>query len=160
MSKNKREFQDNLNRIEKMKKELEKERKKAVIQCNHRSGKGNLKLAPLGGNEFECTICKTRFNAGKVSEENLLAAIDTVHDAIQQIRAFSDKSEDESLVKFFGEIDYNVQSLPELYRRVMAAYSHSGGKKKKHHRDDQRFGSYGSSGLDFIGGSAKQRKWS
>lgn len=158
----KKEFQSELTRIDELQRELDKERKKTVIKCNHRGHKGGLKLNHLGGDQFECKICKTRFNTARLSDQQLMGAIDTVHNAIQQIRCFSNKAEDESLVKFFGEIDYNVMNLPELYRRVSTAFNRDGGGKKKNKHQQDSWGSYGTQNLQFINQGKKNNgpRWS
>jgi uncharacterized Zn-finger protein len=156
---NKNLFKDKLAKIEQVRKEMEKERKKIVVECAHQNEKGKLKIYPVNEKgEYECKYCKARFNMNPITETELETALKTAHDAIQQIRCYSDIDEDDKLIRLLGELDYNLLETEELYKRVANVYGRGNGKKKnknKNRNDD--FGTYGSQSLSFIGGGGKRR---
>jgi hypothetical protein len=82
-----------------------------------------------------------------IEKSNLLNAVQVIHNAIQQIRALNEIDEDKKILKYLGEMDFNIQELSELYDRIVAVY---GKNKKKKRRDDDDIGSYGVGALEFI----------
>lgn len=155
MSKKKKNLlKEKLKKIEKVRREMEKERKKIVVECSHQNEKGKLKIYPVNEHgEYECKYCKTRFNMNPISSADLREAVKTLHDAIQQIRCYSDIDEDENLIIMLGELDYNLQETVELYDRTRALFGRGSGKKSR--KEDDDFGAYGSGALSFIGGKKK-----
>lgn len=149
-------FRDKVNKIEQVRKELEKERKKIVVECAHQNEKGKLKIFPVNEHgEYECKYCKARFNMEPIKEGRLHESIKTVHDAIQQIRCYSDIDRDDKLIRVLGELDYNLQETEELYKRTTDHFGRGNGKNKNKNKDKNRgddFGGYGSGNISFIGG--------
>jgi len=159
MAKGKRKFVEKIARIKELQKEAEKERRKAIIECAHQNEKGKLKIHPVNEKgDYECKYCEEQFNMNSISRSNIEDAIETMHNAIQQIRCFSDPEDDAKLVRLLGELDFNMQEVGELYERIVNLY----GKNKKKNRGDKykdhdSFGSYGASSLSFIGGGKKNK---
>jgi maltooligosyltrehalose synthase len=155
--KGKKQFMDKLNKIEQIQREIQKEKKKVVVECSHQNEKGKLKIHPVNDSgEYECKYCKARFNMNKLSEKEINGAVKMLHDAIQQIRCYSDMNQDDKLIRLLGELDFNLQETSELYDRVVNVFGREQGQKKKKHREDD-FGTYGSQSLSFIGGGSKRR---
>jgi hypothetical protein len=92
----------------------------------------------------------------KLVDKEIDAAVKTLHDAIQQIRCYSDINQDDKLIRLLGELDFNLQETSELYDRVVNVYGREQGQKKKKNREDD-FGTYGSQALSFIGGGKSRR---
>ena len=154
MGKKKNAFKEKLKTIEQVRRQMEKERKKIVVECAHQNDKGKLKIYPVNEfGEYECKYCKTRFNMNPIPSAELDEAIKTIHDAIQQISCYSDIDEDDKLIRLLGELDFNLQETAELYERVVSVYGRGTGKKK--HKDEYEFGAYGTGALSFIGGKKK-----
>lgn len=148
-------FKEKMAKMEQVRRELEKEKKKMAVQCAHQNDKGKLKIYAVNEHgEYECKYCHQRFNMNPISESELRESLKVAHDAIQQIRCYSDIEEDEKLIRLLGELDYNLQETSELYQRVLSMYGRGNGKKKKNkNRDD--FGNYSSGQLSFIGGGKR-----
>lgn len=154
-------FREKMSKIEKIRKDTEKELKKIVVDCAHQNEKGKLKIHPVGNpadGNYECKYCKTRFNMNPIKDAELDTAIEIVHDAIQQIRCFSDYREDEKLIRLLGELDFNMQETKELYTRAISVYGRGNGKKKdkKNRNNDSDFGNYGSGPISFISGGRRR----
>jgi hypothetical protein len=159
--KKKKRFLDKLERIEEAQREFEKERKKAVIHCAHQNEKGKLKIRPINEKgDYECKYCRVVFNMNTISQADIKDACETLHNAIQQIRAFSDAEDDEKLVRLLGELDFNLQETGELYDRIVNMYgkNKNKNKKNKNFRDKDDFGSYGVGAISFIGGGGNKGK--
>jgi type III secretion system FlhB-like substrate exporter len=158
-NKQKSMFREKLNKIEQVRKEIEKEKKKIVVECAHQNEKGKLKIHSVNEHgEYECKYCKQRFNMDPIKEVKLTDAIKTVHDAIQQIRCYSNIEEDTKLIRLLGELDFNIQETQELYSRVVNVFGKGNGKKKdKNNKNrDDNYGSYGSGPISFIGGGKRR----
>ena len=151
-------FRDKLNQIEQASREMEKERKKIVVECAHQNEKGKLKIYPIGENGmYQCKYCKAKFNMMPIPTSTLGDALETVHNAIQQIRCLSDVNEDYKMIKLLGSLDFNLQETQELYTRIVSVYGngHTKNKNKKNKNREDGFGGYGSGQLSFIGGNRK-----
>lgn len=155
-------FREKLNKIEQVRKEIEKEKKKIVVECAHQNEKGKLKISAVNEHgEYECKYCKQRFNMDPIKDGQLAGAIKVVHDAIQQIRCYSDIEEDTKLIRLLGELDFNIQETQELYSRVVNVFGKGNGNKKDKNKNKNRdnndnFGGYGSGPISFIGGGKKR----
>jgi uncharacterized Zn-finger protein len=157
-NKKKNLFRDKLNKIEQVRREMEKERKKIVVECAHQNEKGKLKIYPVNEHgEYECKYCKARFNMNPLSQADIKDASKVIHDAIQQVRCYSDPDEDEKLIRLLGELDFNLSETSELYERVVSVYGRGNGKKKdgKNKNRESDFGGYASGSLSFIGGGKR-----
>jgi transcription elongation factor Elf1 len=129
-------------------KSVQRRRKEILVRCNHQNANKKLKLIPLNDRgDFKCKICHQTFNMNLIEKSNLLNAVQVIHNAIQQIRALNEIDEDKKILKYLGEMDFNIQELSELYDRIVAVY---GKNKKKKRRDDDDIGSYGVGALEFI----------
>lgn len=164
----KRPYEEELNSLKSEEKKIERKRRELVAKCNHRKeSNGKLKIESLGNNVFECKICRTRFDATKIAEDDMNDAVDVLHNAIQQIRCFSDKTEDRELVEYYGKIDSSLQTLPETYHRLILLSSKDNfNKKKKKHREPDSFGRYSNGSIDLLGfgggnsgGGNKRKPW-
>lgn len=131
--------------IMRAKKETEKQERLIKSLCAHQKKNGKLAVRPIGNRgDYICEICDEEFNMNPVSSQDLQAAIQVVHNAIQQCRAWSDIESDEKIIRALGETDYNIgYVLPALYKKILTHYSKDGKKKNKNnnHREDE-FGSY------------------
>lgn len=158
---NKTQFKDKLHKMEQIRKQIEKEQKRMVIECSHTNENGKLKIKPIGSHgDFECKYCKSRFNMNQVHRDTIEDATKVLHDVLQQIRCLSDVEVDYETIRKLGELDYNLQETAELYERVREVYSQQGGKKKKKKKHDSgdSFGNYGGSQLSFLGGGGGRRR--
>lgn len=154
----KKDFMKKLEGLAEAKKQIKEEQKKLVVECAHQNANGKLKLYPVNDRgDFKCKYCEAVFNMNPKKKEELEKAVNTIHDAIQQIRCFSDVEEDAKTIKVLGEVDFNLSTSIELYERIVNAFSKNGKKKKKNHNNhnNDSFGSYGSNSLSFIGGKKK-----
>lgn len=153
MAKKRKQYLDKLAKIQQIEREVEKEKKKIVVECSHQNEKGKLKIEPIGDHgEFMCKICKVEFNMEKLPTETIEDASKILHDAIQQIRCYSDADRDSRLIRLLGELDYNLAETAELYQRVVNVYTRDKGKKNKNNKRNEGFGSFGTGGgLSFIG---------
>lgn len=154
-------FKEKINRIEQARKAMEKESKRLVVECSHQNENGKLKLYPVSDHgDYECKYCHTRFNMNKINFNDLKSSIEVVHNAIQQIRCYSDSDseKDAQLIRVLGELDFNVHEVAELYDRIVRVYGKGNGKKKHHNRDsNDGFGGFGSAAsISFIGGNKRR----
>lgn len=157
----KEKLHDKFSKIKELEKQLKKEKKKTMMECFHQNEKGKLKIVPINDKgDYECKKCSDEFNMNQLKRATLNDAVKILHDAIQQIKCFSDPSEDRKLIAQLGELDYNTGELVELYDRVVIAYGNKNNRNKNDHRqhnkdnNDNSFGSYGS--ISFIGGKKKR----
>jgi hypothetical protein len=151
--KKKKNFLSKLERINEAQKEFEKERKKVIIHCAHQNDSGKLKIKPINEKgDYECKYCHVEFNMNTIQENDIKDACKTLHNAIQQIRSFSDSEDDAKLITVLGELDFNLQETAELYDRIVNAYGKNKKNKKKKYNDRDDFGSYGVGSISFIGG--------
>jgi coenzyme F420-reducing hydrogenase beta subunit len=153
-------FRDKLSKMEQVRRELEKEQKKLVVECSHQNEKGKLKIYQINEQgEYQCKYCKQTFNMDPLSQADIKAATKIMHDAIQQVRCYSDPTEDEKLIRLLGELDFNLSETAELYERVASTYGKGNGKKNKKNKnkgDGNDFGAYGAGQLSFIGGGKRR----
>jgi hypothetical protein len=150
-------FKNKLAKMQQVRQELEKESKRIVVECSHQNEKGKLKIRAVSNNgDYECKYCGAKFNMNPISRNTLADATETLHNAIQQIRCYSDIHSDAKLIHALGEIDYNIGETGELYDRVTNVYGKGNGNKKKKNKNrgdgGGQFGSYGSGSLSFING--------
>lgn len=140
--------------IARRRKEIEKEERLIKTQCAHQNHKGRLTIHPIGNRgEYQCDICGEEFNIQPISSQELSAAINVVHNAIQQCRAFADVEEDLKIIKALGETDYNITYiLSPLYKKTTNQYGKGNGKKKnKNKQREESFGSYGNGSFSSFG---------
>lgn len=150
----KRRFHDKIAALEKADEELRRERKKVIIQCSHQNSKGKLKLFKRDDGKFECKYCHEAFHMNPVDRRDLKAAIDTLHDAIQQMRSFSDAEKDEKLIIQLGEIDFNLSEIMPAYDRIVNFFG-KGKNKEKYKEQDLGFSGMGS--ISFLDGKKKHK---
>lgn len=148
-SNNKNGFQTMSDLMEE-KKKLEKKLGKVMIPCSHTNSNGKLKVDFLGRDLCRCKKCGCEFSFEQIDNDELKSAIRTLHNAINQIKAMSDDPEKESsVIEQLGNLDYNLKEMKELYNKTIND-NVRGGKKKKKNRDNNAFGSYGTSNIKFI----------
>lgn len=134
-------------------KKLQKKIAKIRIPCSHTSAKGKLKVEFIKGTLCECENCGTKFDFEQIDLKELEDAILVVHNAINQIKAFTnDPDNDRRIITTLGDLDYNLSEIKELYKRATKEFG-KGKKKKKSH--DDAFGSYGASSINFVGSGKK-----
>jgi hypothetical protein len=155
-------FRDKLDKMDQVRRELEKEHKKLIVECPHQNEKGKLKISQVNEHgEYECKFCKQRFNMDPLTQTDIKAAQKILHDAIQQIRCYSEPESDDKLIRLLGELDYNLSETSELYERVVSVYGRGNGNKKNKNKNKDRggndMGGYGTGQLSFIGGGNKRR---
>lgn len=131
---------------EKMK-ELEKQLKQVPINCPHqyedRKNKTALKVIP-GTAEVKCKRCQEEFSMKKVKTEELMAAVRTLHNAINQIKVCCDPSneKDMALIEALGKQDFYNLDVVEVYERVTNDYGNKKKNKKKKNKGSS-IGYYG-----------------
>lgn len=141
------------------KKKLDRKIKRAAIACSHLGKNGKVKFdIDQSTGQCVCKRCGTKFNFAQYSAATANECIKGVHDIINQIKVFTDDpDEDAGLIRTLGEIDYNLQTVKELYNRLISDGKHN--KKKKNSND---YGSFGNIGRDlsFVsGGKKKKNRW-
>lgn len=140
-------------KIEAQRKDLERQEKQLVITCNHKNGKGKLKIEAVYGSDglFRCKKCGQEFSMDRINTKDGLNAAEILNDMIQQIRCFSgDSNKDREINKQLGELAYNIGEVIELYDKTIKAVG-SKKKKKKEKDNSGSFGSYGWDGVSFGG---------
>lgn len=149
------DFEEDLAAIREEKRKIEKKERKIMIRCSHQSRKGKLKIEPIDekGN-YRCRKCGAVFNMNKISEGTLEDASNILVNALQQVRCFADVEDDYDLIKLLGDLIYNLKETNHLYRRMVDLYDK--GNKKKHKREYEDFGRYGTGALSFM--SDKKKK--
>lgn len=149
-----------MDKIKELEREVKKEKRKAIVECAHQNEKGKLKIHPVNEKgDYKCKFCEEEFNMNAISRAEIEDAVSTIHNAIQQIRCFSDPESDAKLIKLLGELDFNLQETGELYDRIVNALGKNKGNKKggkRYDNDKDSFGSYGSGSLSFIGGGKRK----
>jgi transposase-like protein len=151
------DFEMELTKIRDRKKEIEREEKKAMVKCPHQSRKGKIKIEPVNDKgDYKCKKCGATFSMNEVSEQEICSAADTLHNAIQQIRCFADIERDHKLIKFLGELDFNLREINTLYTKIVDIFGDNKRKNKDKYKDKEEFGSYGiGSVTSFIGNRRK-----
>lgn len=136
-------------------KKLQKKIAKIRIPCSHTTAKGKLKVDFINGAYCECKNCGTKFDFEQIELKDLEDAILTVHNAINQIKAFTNNPDDDRrIIITLGDLDYNLSEIKELYKRTTKEFGK--GKKNKKSYDDS-FGSYGASSINFVGSGKKNK---
>lgn len=134
------------------KKKLEKKMNKVKIPCSHTNDKGKIKVEFLKGTLARCKKCDCVFDFGRIEFDDLDNAVETIHNAINQIKALSNDPEKESnVIRELGSMDYNLAEMSELYKRTITKYG-KGGKNKNKNKENNSFGSYGAGNINFING--------
>lgn len=137
-----------VNSLYEQQREIQKKIEKAKIPCSHTNAKGKLKVKFMDGNVVKCTKCGTTFSFDPISMKDLKAAVQTVHNAINQCKALSNDPQgaEKELIKTLGGIDFNLSELLTLYERI----SSNGDKKKKKNKKKDRGDHFGESGMNAI----------
>ena len=157
MAKNDNYYADKKSLLEEQR-ELEKKIAKMKIPCSHTSNKGKVKVDFEANGLGKCKICGTKFRFDIIDLNDLDKAIMIVHNAINQVKVFSDDpNRERKVIIKLGELDYNLSELRELYKR--ASKDLGNGKKKKNKSHDDQFGSYGTGNIGFVGGGKKKGKY-
>ena len=151
----KEKFKEKLDALAKADEELRRERKKIIIQCSHHNSKGKLKLEQLENGKWQCKYCHETFHMAPINQQELREAYQVLHDAIQQMRAFSDPEKDERLIVHLGEIDFNLGEILPTYDKIINFYSAKKGKKDKYKEEEIGFSGMGS--LSFLDGKKKKK---
>lgn len=132
-------------------KKLKRKMRKLKIPCSHTNDKGKIKVEFIKGTLARCKKCECVFDFGRIEFDELDAAVETVHNAINQIKALSNDPEKEAnLIRELGSIDFNLSEMADLYKRTITKYGKGTNNKKKN--KDSSFGSYGASNINFIDG--------
>ena len=159
MAKNKDTSFETMRDLQEEQKKLQKKMGKIMIPCSHTKDNGKLKVDFLGDTKVRCKRCGAIFDFRVIKKEELKSAIETIHNALNQVKALSsDPEREQGIIRELGSIDYNLKEFVELYERTQDIYGKGNGKKKKNkggYNDD--FGSFGANNIDFIGGKNKYR---
>lgn len=136
-------------------KKIEKKLRKVKIPCSHSNSKGKIKVDFIKGTLAKCKICGTRFDFEAIPFDELERAQMIMHNAVNQIKAFSDDPEKESsVINTLGDFDYNSFEIVELYKRTLNAFGKNNKNNKKKHDDD--FGAYGITNSISLNGGKKK----
>lgn len=145
-----------LDEIEQLLRKAERERRKVAAECSHQSEKGKLKLNALHNGEFQCKLCKERFSMDIIDRTQIEKSVDILNNAIQQIRCFSDPTENEQVIRRLGEMAFNLKEVSSLYERIVESSTRGNKHKNKNkHKNEDDFGSWGG-GISFIGGGKRR----
>lgn len=133
-------YKDAAKTLEARRRQLEKEAAKLKAHCDHRSKKGSLKISPIKGSKVICDKCNETFDLSIIDNDTLSSAVEVVHNAIQQVRCMTgDKERDQDLLVVYGEMDYNLKNLANVYAKLK---SKAGQKEKQHKNNDDGLGYY------------------
>lgn len=151
----KERFNDEMSKVLELEREIKKKKTEIMIKCSHQKENGKLKIYPLNEKgDYKCKKCGEEFNMNSIARSEIEDAIETIHNAIQQIRSFARPEEDFKLIRDLGALDFNLRETGELYDRVVNLYGKGKKNKNKNHdRDD--FGLSGHNALNFIGSKRK-----
>lgn len=160
MAKKETEFENMRDLLEERKK-IDKRLHKAMIPCSHTKENGKLKVEFINGTRCRCKRCGAEFDFTRISNEELRAAVRTIHNALNQIKALSsDPSKEYGVIKQLGTLDFNLKDIAELYQRTQNESGKGGKMKKKKNRGyGNDFGSFGADSIDFIGGGKKYYRY-
>ena len=128
--------------LEKMRAALKKQEQLIAMSCNHQKKNGDLHVKWINEQTglVECKTCGDRFSMAIFDEKELEKAYNTLHSAIQQIRATT-SSDEIDIVENFGKIDYALKQVPDKYTNLIDALSKN--KKKKNKKKKNNIGGYG-----------------
>lgn len=147
------DFIDGIDDLKEAQKAIAKKIEKAKIPCSHTNENGKIKIRFLneGNTKVQCKRCGSIFDFRTISMEDLRDAIGVIHNAINQIKALSDKPvEEKKLIKLLGEMDYNLINVEEIYENCTRSYNKHGNKKKKKKNNYDSFGQFGASSVRYI----------
>lgn len=135
-------YAETLKSLEKKRKQLEKEHSILKSKCDHKNKEGQFKLSPIKGGRVVCDRCGEVFDLKPITPEQLSDAIETVHNALQQVRCLAKKSEsgDKDLIVRFGVADHDIHELESIYRKVLDKHASNKKKKKKHSNEYSYYG--------------------
>lgn len=119
-----------------LRREIRLREKEIIADCSHQDRKGNFTIHPIGSGIYECEECGEKFSMDKVGNKEIQAAIQTIHNAINQIRILADlrKPKDVVISKTVGALNFDVKEIAELYERIVRRK----GKENKNHKRDRR----------------------
>lgn len=145
--------------IQEEQKRLEKKLRKVKIPCSHSNSNGKIKVEFIKGTLAKCKKCGTKFDFEAIPFEELERAQMIMHNAVNQIKAFSDDPEKErAIIDTLGNFDYNSYEVVELYKRTINAFGKN--KHKNKHKNEDEFGAYGiNSAINFSGGKKKDYRF-
>lgn len=158
--------------IEELEREVNRRKKEKAAKCSHQNKKGEFIIYPLGENIFECENCGDRFSMEKIGNGELRAAINTLHNAINQVRIMSNlnKEKDVAISRVLGVLNFDIKEVQEFYERIVRKKGKDKNKRdrRKHKHNNQNndgFGGYSYGGsLSFIrsgkGNGNKKKKQS
>lgn len=139
-------------------KKIKRKMSKVKIPCSHTNEKGKIKVDFIKGTFARCKKCGCEFDFRTINADDLDEAVQTVHNAINQIKALSNDPEKEaSLIRELGTIDFNLAEMSDLYKRTIDKYGKGNKDKKKNKNKDSSFGSYGANNINFIDGKRRNR---
>lgn len=135
MSKQQNRLEEQTRSTQELRRELENKEREIAMSCSHskpnRKGELRFTLQALHNGQYRCDQCGTKFSLSPVNHKELIAAVDTVHNALQQVRSFSDPYNDEAFIRELGRTDYNIQNLDTYYGRALQSYSGNNGRGGK-----------------------------
>lgn len=138
------EIQTKYNTYNEKMKQLKKQIKQLSIPCNHQYDSGKSAIKPVGENQCKCKLCNEVFGLAPVQFDQLCAATNTLHDAINQIKiCCKNTGEDRALVENLGKQDFYNLDLLEVYSRITSEYGSGKKKKKKKKGNKSSVGYYG-----------------
>ena len=130
--------------------ELQRKKKMKKKDCTHKkkNGKWNLSATNNSGTVYRCKNCQSEFSIEPIRSAELGEAVQTVNDAIQQIKLHS-KDEDKALIASMSMIAFNMEAIVDYYGRVNRKYG-KGSKKNDYEKyESDMDGGYGFSSVSF-----------
>lgn len=129
--------------LEQLRAAIKKQEQIIAMRCNHQKKNGDLNVRWINEQDglVECKTCGDRFSMAIFDDKELKKAYNTLHSAIQQIRATTNDDEGD-IVENFGKVDYALRQIPEKYTNLIDALA-KGKKKKKNKGKKNNIGGYG-----------------
>lgn len=144
---------DDITSLREAQKEITKKIEKAKIPCSHTNENGKIKIRFIreGSTEVQCKRCNEIFDFKTISMDKLNDAIETIHDAINQVKALSDRPEEErKVIRRLGELDYDLKNFPDIYEGATSSFGKNKNKKKKKKNNYNSIGAFGASNVSYL----------
>ncbi len=124
-------------------KRIEKEERRKSFYCDHKDGRGRAILSPTENGMLECNRCRTEIMPQVQSLADVRRKCDETRNLVECLKI----SAEPEYVKGLAKIIEGIDSIPELYEKIILK-----GKKKRHDNNNnsdnsQRTASYRSNKL-------------
>lgn len=127
----KHEAQESKQRISTLERELQQEKMRIAVKCNHRKKNGELNVESTDRKHvLRCRHCGTKFSIKPFTEQELRDHTFALNSAIQQIRSLSNKDTDKALIRELGELAENTKAIGRLYGQTVERVGKKKGKGK------------------------------